>query len=77
MNQLNDCIKRYDYDYGNIRFDTMRRLSIACESYAVIVWNNNKKIDHTLSAFTSKALPWFLLTLSRNLSFSSHCLLRT
>ena len=75
MNQLNDCIKRYDY--SNLRFDTMRWLSIACESYAVIVWNNSKKVDHTLLAFTAKELPWLLLMLSHNLSFSSRYLLRT
>ncbi len=75
MKQLNDCIKRYDY--SNLRFDTMRWLSIACESYAVIAWNSNRKIDRIIQAFTSKKLPRFLLTLFRSLSFSSHCLLRS
>lgn len=75
MNQLNDCIKRYDY--SNLRFDTMRWRTIACESYAFINWNSNRKIDRIIQAFASKKLLRFLLTLFRSLSFSSHSLLRT
>jgi hypothetical protein len=72
MDQLENCIKYYDY--RSFHLDAMEGPSIACKNPSITVWNSDSRvISCSPSILTTEKLLWPILKQFRNFSFSFHC----